>query len=155
MSSKSLFEEGKPIRGGVPVCFPWFGPRAIDASLPVHGFARLNLWNLKDASITAENETKSYLISTKPPKHLPYAFNLELTILVGKKLEISLTIQNTGQETFLCTNTLHTYFQVGNLLDCTISGLKDSKYYDPASGLEMMKQEEEWLRIVGRKPKVF
>ena len=46
MSGSSLFAENKPIRGGVPICFPWFGPREGDPKSPAHGFARLTDWSV-------------------------------------------------------------------------------------------------------------
>ncbi len=58
MSQHSYFESGKPIRGGVPICFPWFGPHATDKSLPAHGSARLREWELLDVQCEPDNSVR-------------------------------------------------------------------------------------------------
>src|ERR1700682_1273142 len=46
-SAQSLYQADKAIRGGVPICFPWFGPRAGEPTSPIHGFARIKEWQVE------------------------------------------------------------------------------------------------------------
>ncbi|HHB94999.1 MAG TPA: D-hexose-6-phosphate mutarotase, partial [Campylobacterales bacterium] len=64
LSELAHFEEGKAIRGGVPICFPWFGPNQYNADLPQHGFARNQLWKLMSAQELADGSTHLQLILT-------------------------------------------------------------------------------------------
>ena len=150
LSPQSAFEVGKPIRGGIPVCFPWFGPHPTNSQWPVHGFARLQIWTVRSTSITSEGVTELILElqdTTETRAIWPYSFKTELVITVGKHLEVSLIIQNTGKESFTTTNSLHTYFHVKNLETASISGLAKLPYYDPAHEDTTFEQQEEALTI--------
>jgi len=150
MSPQSAFEVGKPIRGGIPVCFPWFGPHPSDTQLPVHGFARLQMWEVKETAVTIENEVKLVLTLEDNEATLnvwPHAFRLELEVTVGKQLRVSLKIHNTGRTSFTTTNSLHTYFSVSDVENASILGLGKLAYLDPAFKDQELYQEEEVLSI--------
>jgi glucose-6-phosphate 1-epimerase len=149
MSQASLFEEGKPIRGGIPVCFPWFGPHPTDPSLPLHGFARLMYWDvLETKSIeTGETFVKLQLCSDdETKKYWPYDFRAILSIMVGRTLDVSLSIENTGDKNFEYSAALHTYIAVSGIENIRISGLSGNSYYN-GLGSELLVQEEELLAI--------
>ena len=149
MSPNSNFEEGKAIRGGIPICFPWFGPHASDPTLPVHGFARIMQWKVTKTESMPKGETliKLELNSSEQTKEFwPYDFKAELDICVGATLKVALRITNTGNEAFQYTSALHTYFHVSDISNIRIEGLQGASYYQ-GFGNEVFTQEEDLIEI--------
>ena len=149
MSPDSSFEVGKAIRGGIPVCFPWFGPHKTDPEKPQHGFARLMYWDVAETSTNTSGETviKLQLLSSGETKaYWPYDFVAEMTIVVGKTLIETLKITNTSAEPFDYTCALHTYYSLSALESISIEGLQGLTYYNQLTG-ENGVQEEEKLEI--------
>lgn len=149
MSEQSAFEAGKPIRGGVPVCFPWFGPHATDTAKPQHGFARLTEWAVKSTATLANggNEIQLSLTSNDETQNMwPFAFSAILTVTVADKLSITLSVKNTGTETLAYTDALHTYFNVSDLSNIDIAGLQNATYLE-AGSTEIKTQAESLLLI--------
>ncbi|UEG49757.1 D-hexose-6-phosphate mutarotase [Ferruginibacter lapsinanis] len=149
MSEQSAFEAGKPIRGGIPVCFPWFGPHATDTTKPQHGFARLTEWAVKSTATLANgaNEIQLSLTSNDETQNMwPFAFSAVITVTVADKLSITLSVKNTGTETFTYTDALHTYFNVSDLSNIDIAGLQNATYLE-AGSTEIKTQAEALLLI--------
>jgi glucose-6-phosphate 1-epimerase len=149
VSPESYFEEGKPIRGGIPVCFPWFGPHPTEVEKPMHGFARLMYWEvIQTASIeTGETLIRLQLSSSEETKqYWPFDFCAKLSVLVGKRLEVQLTISNTGNQNLEYSAALHSYFSVSGIENIFIKGLEGATYYN-SFGKELMTQETELLEI--------
>ena len=149
MSSKSVFEEGKAIRGGIPVCFPWFGPHPTDSSKPQHGFARLKYWDVSEISEMANGATHIKLSLHHTPDTMqiwPYSFSAYLIIIIGQSLRVKLHVLNTGTASFDYSDALHTYFKISDIGNIKISGLHLTGYYD-AFGTELKKQEPQLLAI--------
>jgi glucose-6-phosphate 1-epimerase len=149
MSSKSLFAEGKAIRGGIPVCFPWFGPHASDATKPQHGFARTSNWNVSETSMMANGATHIKLSLHHSPATMalwPYAFSAYLVLTIGQTLTVKLQVHNTGTKSFDYSDALHTYLAISDTSTIKIAGLHQSTYYD-AFGTELKNQESEFLHI--------
>ncbi len=113
LSAASQFAADKPIRGGVPIVFPWFGPRV---GLPMHGYARLAEWQLETADTEKNGDVKISL--RLPESGLPAdwrAAQLRFDVTVGEKLTMELTVTNLSPEQSLSfENALHTYFAVGD-----------------------------------------
>lgn len=133
MSEKSLFAHGKPIRGGVPICWPWFGPHASDSSLPAHGFARSRLWTLEETAALSDGRTRVVLVLRSNDETLklwPHAFVLRYTVTVGATLDLDLRIDNPGSAPFTCAEALHTYLTVGDVRQIAVSGLSGTTYVD-------------------------
>jgi len=150
VSGSSLFSNGKAIRGGIPICFPWFGPHPTDTKKPPHGFARLSTWKVIETSTLHNGKTILRLnlsdsVSTR--SMWPYEFKAEVMIIVGKTLELTLKITNTGKETFTFTDALHTYLNVSRVSNISINGLGNVEYQDALDAFSIKKQEEEILRI--------
>ncbi len=124
---------GKSIRGGVPVCWPWFGPHGADPALPAHGFARGLAWNVCDSGRTARGETRLTL-ALEQDAHTrslwPHDFRLELHLTIGQVLRIELVTINTGEREFLVGEALHTYFAVGDIGSVRVLGLEQTRYVD-------------------------
>ncbi len=150
MSSQSTFEEGNPIRGGIPVCFPWFGPHVSDPQKPQHGFARLQMWKVDGTSELPGGETQLRLSLQQSPKSKalwPHSFLAEMIITVGSSLNVSFRCTNTGKEQFSYSGALHSYFTVSDIANIKIKGLKSSRYYDGISAAVLSTQKEESLII--------
>ncbi len=149
MSPESNFEEGKAIRGGIPVCFPWFGPHKTDSEKPQHGFARLMYWDVACTSTNAAGESVVRLqlgSSDETKAYWPYDFLAEMTFVVGKKLTATLKVTNTSGEPFDYTCALHSYYSLSAIESIRIEGLKGLTYYNQLTG-ERNVQEEETLEI--------
>jgi glucose-6-phosphate 1-epimerase len=129
---------GKAIRGGVPVCWPWFGPYPGDATLPQHGFVRTALWRVLE---TGEGLLRLGLHESEATLALwPYRFNLDLLVRLDDGLQIALTMRNTGGETWECTGALHSYFAVSDSASISIGGLEQCVYLDKVAGGEAVQQ---------------
>lgn len=132
LSESSYFEKGKPIRGGIPVCWPWFGAHKSDKSLPNHGFARTALWeHITTEEDAQETRVTLRLESTEETRRLwPFDFELTLTLCVGAELRLSLTTTNTGNKAFRISQALHSYFAISNISKVYVEGLEGKKYYN-------------------------
>ena len=133
LSDTSHFKVGKAIRGGVPICWPWFGAHASDSALPNHGFARTSIWTHVSTKEIDNNQTKIILelkSSKETLKLWPYHFELQLEIIMSETLEISLISKNTSSEPFVITQALHTYLLIKDISSVCIEGLDGTKYYD-------------------------
>jgi D-hexose-6-phosphate mutarotase len=132
LSEKAHFQEGKAIRGGVPICFPWFGPHRFDDSLPQHGFARNQEWSYMARHELADGSTHIQLMLTpnEATRELwEYNFVLLYDIIVGKTLTLELTTINTDTEAFDVTQALHSYFNVSDIKHVAVKGLEERIFY--------------------------
>lgn len=133
MSPTSPFQEGRPIRGGIPVCFPWFGPHGTRGDLPLHGVARLRTWEFLYAARLSDGRTRLALgLSDDEASRSvwPHEFRLELELTVGRSLELTLLTENPGKEPFLYEDCFHSYFAVSHPHRCEIAGLDGTAYID-------------------------
>lgn len=135
LSEISDFEDGKSIRGGVPVCWPWFGiPK--DDNLPQHGFARTAVWSLitSDEVDAGRTELTLKLTDSKESLNLwPHRFELELHVVITDSLIIELKTTNLDDKDFEITQALHTYFDISHISDVSIEGLDKKPYLDALS----------------------
>ncbi|MBL0920145.1 MAG: D-hexose-6-phosphate mutarotase [Hydrogenophaga sp.] len=137
VSPNAVFAPGQPIRGGVPVCWPWFGPDPEGRGRPAHGFARNRLWALRSATHTDDGATELRLGLTDDAATRalwPHAFDLELAVTVGPALRLALTTRNTGGDGFTLTQALHSYFAVGDIAAVQVQGLDGCRYIDKVAG---------------------
>jgi glucose-6-phosphate 1-epimerase len=137
-SGASDFADGKPIRGGVPVCFPWFGPGRSGDLEPGHGFARLADWRLVDASDTEGGLVVEYHLDetiTGEQPNWPHRYDARLrATFLARNFEIELTVTNTGDEEFSYEEALHTYLNVGDVRHVRVTGLEGARYFDKVAG---------------------
>ena len=133
LSEYSHFREGKAIRGGIPVIWPWFGPHRADESKPSHGFARTRFWEVHSTRLIDEAfpQIRLQLTDNAITRELwPYAFLLELVITLSDTLQVDLVIENTGKTLFEYTGALHSYFNVSQIQQIKITGLEGVEYID-------------------------
>ncbi|MEA2048105.1 MAG: D-hexose-6-phosphate mutarotase [Campylobacterota bacterium] len=137
LSQAAYFEEGKAIRGGVPICFPWFGKKREDPTLPQHGFARTSLWRviLEEELDDESSHVRLELVSSKETLKLwNYTFKVTLDILVSNQLTMALTTTNTDTKPFELSCALHTYFAISHIEHVSIEGLEGKQYYNNLDG---------------------
>ncbi len=148
LSDKSFFETGKAIRGGIPLCWPWFGKHSTNPELPQHGFARTSLFTLLESNEPDENTTELTLLFESSARTLalwPYKFRILLNITIGPTLTIALTTTNCDTETFTISSALHSYFAVSDIGDVTVQGLDKTEYWDALT--DATKIQQDILRI--------
>jgi D-hexose-6-phosphate mutarotase len=155
LSRASLFELGKPIRGGVPICWPWFGPRPDDRSLPIHGFARVQAWTLVNTSYSSDTtELTLALRDSESTRGLwPFAFELTLNVRLDQYLRLTLTTENKDTKPFTITQGFHPYFRLRDLADATVVGLDQAAFTDRLTG--QPGQQEGPLAIHGETDRLY
>ncbi|MCB1875287.1 MAG: D-hexose-6-phosphate mutarotase [Chromatiales bacterium] len=137
LSRTAKFGEGKAIRGGVPVCWPWFGPHPDDPKLPQHGFVRNRFWRVEASGSDDQGEPWLTLALEDDHETLtlwPHRFRLELEIRFGRRLGMELRTHNRDREPFTITEALHTYFEVGDINSVQVGGLSGFSYKDKVLG---------------------
>jgi glucose-6-phosphate 1-epimerase len=157
LSGHSLWQDGKPIRGGVPICFPWFGPHRSDASAPAHGFARLVDWTLAGA---VERDDQSVTVTfalegERLSEAWPFRFRAHHELTIGPTLTMSMAVENHDDTPFSFEEALHTYFAVSSIADVTISGLERTPYLDKAGGLSERTHDDTPIRFTGETDRVY
>lgn len=132
MSNEAVFQEGKAIRGGIPVCFPWFGSKKDEqnelvAGAPAHGLVRTKTWEL--ATATASDTGVTIGMQT-----IEDGWRISNRITFGRSLICDFTVENRGSESRECEIALHTYFQIGDVTRVLIDGLGTLPYLDQLTG---------------------
>ena len=143
LSAESEFAPGKAIRGGVPICFPWFGPRSDGQSGPSHGFARTQEWTVANAALLSGEEPTLHLTFTLGPTdlsrslgfdHFRAAYELIFGADTGRTLTLRLSVANLAPEPLAFEEALHTYFAVADVRATSITGLSSATYLDKTDG---------------------
>ena len=156
LSAKSHFAPGQPIRGGVPICFPWFGPRE---GGPAHGLARILAWELAG---TAAAQDGSVTVRLRLPQNSVrpewLALQTEFIVTIADQLTMELVTTNESADQILeIENCLHTYFHVGAIAQVSLAGLKGLPFDDFASGAAGARKLEQdpVLRITKETNRVY
>jgi D-hexose-6-phosphate mutarotase len=133
MSANSFFAPGKPIRGGVPICYPWFGNRE---GGPSHGFARIVEWQLVKTSAAPDGVvTVQFALPKSPGSSGWNTLRTEFSVTVSDTLTMELTSANESCDGAVgFEECLHTYFQVGDISAVTLTGLESAAFLDFANG---------------------
>ena len=145
LSPNAIFKPGKSIRGGIPICLPWFGKHA-DADKPQHGFVRNEDWQLQHASTNSENEVtliwKFSNYSSQPHPLFPWRFDARLTMILGESIRFSIEVINRDSTPMPLTWALHSYHPVSDLTEAKIDGLEKCEYLDNTQGLLRFPAED-------------
>lgn len=137
LSPDSRFTPGKSIRGGVPICWPWFGAHADNASFPAHGFARTVHWDVVASETLPDGTTRITfeLAQTDATRaQWPHPSKVCNILTVGHVLTIELVTENLGSKAFELGEALHTYIAVSDLDNMKITGLEGYTYIDKVDG---------------------
>jgi glucose-6-phosphate 1-epimerase len=136
LSSQSQWKAGRAIRGGIPICFPWFANKADDGGAPAHGFVRTKSWQLESIVQDADAVTVTLFTesdeSTK--KWWPFDFRLVYRAAFGSELSLELVLTNTGTRSLRLEEALHTYLKVGQIEKVRLQGLNTVAYLDKTDG---------------------
>lgn len=157
LSEKAIFREGTPIRGGVPICWPWFGPDPQGLGRSDHGLARTRMWSVVSSDLLSDQECSVTFELTDTSETYAlwaYRFRLTLTLTVGKALRMELTTHNLGDTVMELTQALHTYFAVGDITHTSITGLEGFTYSDKTDG-GAEKKEENAIRIDAETDRIY
>ena len=158
LSAHSHFREDKAIRGGVPICFPWFGPHRSDPAAAAHGFARLIDWTLAEASESAGGTvTLTFTLDTdeQTSSLWPHRCRAVYRIAIGATLEMTLGVENTSRQPFTFEQALHSYFAVSDIAQVTIAGLEETDYLDKVEGFARKRQGRAPIRFAGETDRVY
>lgn len=134
MSGRTMLQPGKAIRGGIPICWPWFGPHPDDSSKPQHGYARISPWTMMSSAALEDGSTQLRLrMNADAPARGPWpddAVELELCVTVGSRLRIELISRNRHSEIVTIGSALHSYFNIGDIDRVSVAGLDGRDYLD-------------------------
>jgi glucose-6-phosphate 1-epimerase len=153
LSKESRFEAGQAIRGGIPVIFPWFGPKEGHAA---HGFARVKEWELKEIVNISNGGIELVLSLSEGANTEIVPFSLEYTVGVGETLALKLIVKNESSDKELtCEDCLHTYFNVGGIDAVSISGLKGANYRDKVEDFAEKTETASTIKIASEVDRVY
>jgi glucose-6-phosphate 1-epimerase len=132
LSSQSRWEDGRAIRGGIPICFPWFGAKADDPKAPAHGFVRTKPWQLESIAQTEAGVTVAMFTESneETKRWWPGEFRVVYRATFGSELALELEVTNTGKTSLHFEEALHAYFRVGNVEKVRVRGLDTVHYFD-------------------------
>lgn len=133
LSTVARLVPGKSIRGGVPICWPWFGPHETETGFPGHGYARTVPWQVLETKQLEDGGTQLVFRlqeSEATRRYWPHDTPVECRITVGNTLDIELITRNQSQAAITLSEALHTYFAVGDIDKVRVLGLEDGEYLD-------------------------
>lgn len=148
MSNNSDFRIGSPIRGGVPVCFPWFAAKASDPGAAMHGLARTRMWDV--ISATEEGDHVTLELATQVDN-----YHVTHRIVIGPSLQMTLRVQNTGHTPARFEEALHTYFSVSQIQNIEIAGLENASYHDKTNNFALTTQDDQPIRFASETDRVY
>lgn len=155
LSPNCNFTPGVALRGGIPICLPWFGPNRQDPTKPKHGFARNRPWELRNALISDTGVCELVFgFSSSANDLFAYAFSAELRMTLGHSAKLQLTVTNADKQDFDCSWALHSYHPVTSLADVRVTGLAGRTYLDNLQGLSPRQQVDD-VSFPGEVDRVF
>lgn len=156
LSRKSEFAASKPIRGGVPIAFPWFATRHDGKAGPSHGFARIQDWTLAFAALAGDDLHLTFTLGpTEMSRSLGYDnFRLAYQLTIGRTLTMQLTVANDATTPLLFEEALHTYYAVADIHEITVNGLEGVTYLDKNDNLRATQQQGA-ITITGPTDRVY
>jgi glucose-6-phosphate 1-epimerase len=143
LSGQSQWEPGRAIRGGIPICFPWFRNKADDPKAPAHGFVRTKAWQLDSVALSGDAVTVSLSTGSDEATRAwwPHDFHLVHRLTIGSELTQELALSNTGTAPLRFEEALHTYYRVGGAEAIRINGLDGVAYLDNTDANREKRQQ--------------
>jgi glucose-6-phosphate 1-epimerase len=157
VSERARWSAGVALRGGIPICFPWFGPHPTEKAFPAHGFVRTRLWRLLDVreagadlrvelAFGADEQTRA---------QFPHPFEARLAVTIGAELELAFDVANLGDAPFAYEVALHSYLTVADAAAAAVEGLAGCAFVDKVAGGAPGRQDDGPLRIAGEVDRVY
>ena len=146
-----------PIRGGSPVCWPYFGRQGQGNDVPAHGFVRTLPWELQQARRLDDGSIE---LTLAPPALQDLGLRLTMTVRVGRELRQQLVTENTGTAPATFTQALHNYFRVGDATRVEVDGVDGVTYQDKYENYaQTRRQQGPWSlrdpRDPGRSDRIY
>ncbi len=157
LSPLETFEYGKAIRGGIPLCLPWFGVNRREPALAKHGFARNQSWSLDNVTETDGGDLALRFLfqpSAEDLQIFPWAFSVQLDVLLSDTLALTLSVLNSSDKAMPLSFAMHSYFAVSGLSALALDGFDGAEYLDNCQNLKPCRQEET-LRFSGEIDRVY
>jgi glucose-6-phosphate 1-epimerase len=156
VSSKSRWEDGHAIRGGVPICFPWFADKTDDPNAPAHGFVRTKDWQLQSIAQAGDAITVSMFTESNDAtkRWWPADFQLAFRATFGSELNLELAARNTGTTSLRFEEAMHAYFRVGQIEKVQLQGLNTVHYLDKTDS-NRTKTQQGPIVIVSETDRVY
>jgi len=143
-SKAAIYKAGKPIRGGIPICWPWFGAHPdAEKKLSAHGYARSSFWILETVSSDPDGTRLTFSL---PPQNNS-KLHATLEFLIGKTLDLKLTTTNLGEKPVMFSEALHSYFAVSDAQKVELHGLDGRSYLDSTQTPEPKKKQHGPVRF--------
>jgi glucose-6-phosphate 1-epimerase len=157
LSRKTDLAPGKPIRGGVPIAFPWFANRHDGKTGPSHGFARIQDWTLAFAALAGEDLHLTFTLApTAMSRELGYDdFRLAYQLVIGRTLTMQLTVGNDATAPLLFEEALHTYYSVVDVHEVTVTGLEPTPFIDKTDHMREKPASHAPLTFTGFTDRVY
>ncbi len=158
VSERSAFQPGAPIRGGVPICFPWFGARTDGGPGPLHGFARITEWQLAEARVETDG-TACLAFQLPLPETLhalwPASATVRFSAQIGRELRLALQVTNLGGATIQFEEALHTYLAVSDVRQVSLTGLAKTPFQDRLQPDQLFLQDAAPVRITAETDRIY
>ena len=152
LSSRARFDGQTPIRGGVPICLPWFGATPADPKLPAdapgHGWARSTRWQLEHSGVSREE----VLLGLRLQRD---GLDVRYGVMLGHTLKLVLEVENVGPDARRVEAALHTYFAVSDARGVEVTGLEDAAYLDKIDGGTRKPATGMPIRFAGETDRVY
>jgi len=158
MSENAVYAPAKALRGGVPICFPWFGAHAEHKEYPAHGFARTRNFEYRGARRGANGETElEFALESddQTREFFPHDFTARLRVAFGKKLRLEFSVTNKGSEPFTFEEALHSYFHVADVTQAFVRGLEGTRYVDKVREQSVFTEGPRELRFIAETDRVY
>ena len=162
MSRKSDLEPGKPIRGGVPIAFPWFAvdqkqDRVDGKPGPSHGFARIQDWTLAFAAMAGDDLHMTFMLGpTAMSRSMGFDhFKLAFELTIGKSLTMKLAVANEAKEPLVFEEAMHTYFHVVDVHEVSVTGLEPTSFIDKTDNFKVKPAAHGPLTFTGVTDRVY
>ncbi len=154
LSERSRFAPGAAIRGGVPIVFPWFGPRA---GVPDHGFARISEWAVQSVERAGDGVAVALALEASPATRAlwPHEFRITCCVTVGAALDLTAEVENRSDAPFTFEAAFHTYLRVGDVGQTSLAGLEGADYIDKTDGMKRKTLAPGPFRLDAETDRVF
>lgn len=155
VSKSSKYEEGAPIRGGAPICFPWFGAKSDDENAPMHGLARTAKWDLHRFEVDRDGDAELEFRMAASGEQWGGDLAVSYLVTMGSDLQLTLQVWNRGEHRLYFEAALHTYFSVSDIANVSIEGLAESHFTDKVDGMRQKVQDDELLYFTQHTDRIY
>jgi glucose-6-phosphate 1-epimerase len=158
LSPRAVFGAGTAIRGGVPICFPWFGAHPSDPAKPAHGFARTRMWRVGEVARDDAGDVRiTFHLASDAQTRAAWdaEFAASLTISLGTALTMTFAVENTGAADMVYEIALHSYLAVGDVETALVRGVEHTRFIDKVDGMREKVTGDEPLAFTGEVDRIF